>query len=307
MSFFPVEWPILWLAIFFQNRAVSRASVNADPEKGPCLAQSFSTEVAIESGLYIAAWTQDFRVWAQLSAFLADPATLAKVGQIGEILESWSGQQIWPDPAKPAVWPDLARSGVQTWFWPDPWSEPEIARIARIANFGQSCRICQICGFQDLTWSDQSWVQCAICWALCECVCACGRWTSGQPLEACMFATCIATCTHTNRVKGKLLHVYIFGKIRTVCCRMVNFEHSCALKIIFGISSRYEMLFRVGSFVSGSAFRFVSFVPTPYIFYTRSMVMPIRDGIIQCSVELDTFRLSTQFVFKLSNHTVVEN
>ena len=262
MSFFPVEWPILWLAIFFQNRAVSRASVNADPEKGPCLAQSFSTEVAIESGLYIAAWTQDFRVWAQLSAFLADPATLAKVGQIGEILESWSGQQIWPDPAKPAVWPDLARSGVQTWFWPDPWSDPEIARIARIANFGQSCRICQICGFQDLTWSDQSWVQTAICWALCECVCACGRWTSGQPLEACMFATCIATCTHTNRVKGKLLHVYIFGKIRTVCCRMVNFEHSCALKIIFGISRRHEMLFRrIGVWLRSAIW--VSFVPTP--------------------------------------------
>ena len=292
MSFFPVEWPILWLAIFFQNRAVSRASVNADPEKGPCLAQSFSTEVAIESGLYIAAWTQDFRVWAQLSAFLADPATLAKVGQIGEILESWSGQQIWPDPAKPAVWPDLARSGVQTWFWPDPWSEPEIARIARIANFGQSCRICQICGFQDLTWSDQSWVQTAICWALCECVCACGRWTSGQPLEACMFATCIATCTHTNRVKGKLLHVYIFGKIRTVCCRMVNFEHSCALKIIFGISRRHEMLFlSLCMCCALSHHRSPSFLPHNTS-ETQSMDMPIRDGVVHMLCRLDTFRLS---------------
>ena len=43
-----------------QNRTVSRASVNADRQKGPRLAQSFSTKVAIESGLYIAPGTMDF-------------------------------------------------------------------------------------------------------------------------------------------------------------------------------------------------------------------------------------------------------
>ena len=37
-----------------QNCTVSRASVNGDLQNGPLLPQSFSTEVAIESGLYIA-------------------------------------------------------------------------------------------------------------------------------------------------------------------------------------------------------------------------------------------------------------
>ena len=43
-----------WLAIFFKKSIVSRGSVNGTCQKGPRLAQSFSTEVAIESGLYIA-------------------------------------------------------------------------------------------------------------------------------------------------------------------------------------------------------------------------------------------------------------
>ena len=51
MSFFPVECEIFGLADFFQNLIVSRASVNGGRQKGPRLAQSFSTEVAIESGL----------------------------------------------------------------------------------------------------------------------------------------------------------------------------------------------------------------------------------------------------------------
>lgn len=51
MYLFRQFWAILWLADFFKNRTVSRASVNADLQKGPPLAQSFSTEVAIESGL----------------------------------------------------------------------------------------------------------------------------------------------------------------------------------------------------------------------------------------------------------------
>ena len=51
---------ISWLAIFFKNCTVSRASVNGDLQNGPLLPQSFSTEVAIESGLYIAPGTQLF-------------------------------------------------------------------------------------------------------------------------------------------------------------------------------------------------------------------------------------------------------
>ena len=43
-----------WLAIFFKKSIVSRGSVNGTCQKGPRLAQSFSTKVAIESGLYIA-------------------------------------------------------------------------------------------------------------------------------------------------------------------------------------------------------------------------------------------------------------
>ena len=60
MYLFRQFWRFLWLAIFFQNSIVSRASVNGDLQKGPRLPQSFSTEPGIESGLYIAPGTMDF-------------------------------------------------------------------------------------------------------------------------------------------------------------------------------------------------------------------------------------------------------
>ena len=67
MYLFRQFWAFLWIADFFQKSIVSRGSVNADPEKGPRLPQSFSTEVAIESGLYIAPGIQVSRVWTTFS------------------------------------------------------------------------------------------------------------------------------------------------------------------------------------------------------------------------------------------------
>ena len=68
MYLFRQFWRFLWIADFFQKSIVSRGSVNADPEKGPHLPQSFSTEVAIESGLYIAPGIQVSRVWTPFAA-----------------------------------------------------------------------------------------------------------------------------------------------------------------------------------------------------------------------------------------------
>ena len=59
----------LWLAIFFKNCTVSRASVNATRQNGPPLPQSFATELAIESGLYIAPGTYFFGSGQQFRHF----------------------------------------------------------------------------------------------------------------------------------------------------------------------------------------------------------------------------------------------
>ena len=104
MSFFPVECEIFGLADFFQNLIVSRASVNGGRQKGPHLAQSFSTEVAIESGLYIGTWSQVWQVRTQkivLSAGLAKPASLARFCQTGS---DWSGQPSGSDLPKTRFW-----------------------------------------------------------------------------------------------------------------------------------------------------------------------------------------------------------
>ena len=53
-----------------------------------------------------------------------------------------------------------------------------------------------------------------------------------------------------------------FGNIRSFLLRMIVFDHSCALKIIFGISSRYEMLFLRGCVcVASSMFCLLTFLP----------------------------------------------
>ena len=74
MYLFRQFWAFLWIADFFQKSIVSRGSVNGDLEKGPPFAQSFSTEVAIESGLYIAPGIQ---VWQVLTTFSGPDTSLA--------------------------------------------------------------------------------------------------------------------------------------------------------------------------------------------------------------------------------------
>ena len=153
MSFFPVECEIFGLADFFQNLIVSRASVNGGRQKGPRLAQSFSTEVAIESGLYIAPGTQVWQVRHQKIDFptdLAKPASLARFCPTGC---DWSGQPSGSDLPNWQVWQVWARIGAKPRFWPDPWSEPGIAKIAKISTFREKSDFCRFCGFQDLTWS----------------------------------------------------------------------------------------------------------------------------------------------------------
>ena len=141
----------LWLAIFFQKSIVSRASVNGDLEKGPHLPQSFSTKVAIESGLYIGTWehfsagpTSIWRPWSDLRS---------KVGSRSQtrVARRTSDQPLRPDSSKwPLwrVWPEKC-SGWR--FWPESCSEPEIARIAKISTFRENSRFWWFLRFLDLS------------------------------------------------------------------------------------------------------------------------------------------------------------
>ena len=143
MSFFPVECAILWLADFFQNHAVSRASVNRTCQKGPLLPQSFSTKVAIESGLYIAPGMPKNRL----------------SGRFGRICQVWQGPVqkpgFWPDPAKPArscQVSDPARILAGARIWPDLPNLPEIEILARSARIQDSGQICWNPDFSGKSW-----------------------------------------------------------------------------------------------------------------------------------------------------------
>ena len=77
------------------------------------------------------------------STNLADPATLAKVGDSGDSGDFWVGPWIWPESGLDArsgqIWPNRGFGRI----WPDLLSGPTFQDFADLANFGQSCRICQ--------------------------------------------------------------------------------------------------------------------------------------------------------------------
>ena len=122
MYLFRQFWAILWLADFFQKSIVSRASVNGDLEKGPHLPQSFSTKVAIESGLYIAPG----------SHFSAGRRS---IWQVWPGPGSRVGSRVWPDPPdRPSDQPLRPDPGsrVGSRVWPGKWLRT--ANLARITS-----------------------------------------------------------------------------------------------------------------------------------------------------------------------------
>ena len=126
-----------WLAIFFKKSIVSRGSVNGTCQKGPRLAQSFSTKVAIESGLYIA------------PGYAPDQVRTAIWQVSGQIARSAQDLSIWdlPDgcpelpPDRPgSEWrfgPGLSGKSLRTAKSRKSWKIQKIAKIAKISTFGQ--------------------------------------------------------------------------------------------------------------------------------------------------------------------------
>ena len=191
-----------------------------------------------------------YSTWNRLSG-RSEPDSRSELGSVqnrgsGQIrARTWNlaGQpESWSEPglARIAI---LARSWLGPGFWLDPWSEPESWNLARIATLAKSRDSAR---FQDF-WI-RPWILPDSCpdaiWALCVCVCAYRCWKlHTTPCTRCMSATCLPH-----------VHIQIVSKANSCMCTFWKntpslftndvFCHSCALKIIFGISSRYEMLFR---------------------------------------------------------------
>ena len=143
MYLFRQFWRVFGLADFFQNLIVSRASVNGDREKGPRLAQSFSTEPGIESGLYIAAW-QHFRTSGQQKSGLSDKVRICPESpDFGPTCGKCSGQRFWPDPARSPFWQVLARLALRPRNPGNPrnptksWKSHKSALWPKSRDFGQ--------------------------------------------------------------------------------------------------------------------------------------------------------------------------
>ena len=145
MYLFRQFWAILWLADFFQNCIVSRASVNGNLQKGPHLPQSFSTKVAIESGLYIGTWEHFLAGWRPSGDL---PARTWIWGQILDLAgRSPDGPptSLWPEPGSEArswVWPESAPDGEsgQNLVQSQKSSEsPKSRDFAKSRDFGDFC------------------------------------------------------------------------------------------------------------------------------------------------------------------------
>ena len=119
MYLFRQFWAILWLADFFQNLIVSRASVNGDLQNGPHLPQSFSTKVAIESGLYIGTWEH----------FLAGRRSIWQVPArtwIWGRIQDLAGRS--PDGPPTSLWPEPG-SEARSWVWPESAPDSKSGRF----------------------------------------------------------------------------------------------------------------------------------------------------------------------------------
>ena len=142
-----------------------------------------------------------------------------------------------------------ARICPESWFWPDPSSDLESGRTARILvrarfgqnrdsgqilartwilarihglarilesgqnrHFGQKSRFCQISGFLDPTMDLARFVSRCYMSTLRVRMCIQVLETPHNTMYAMHVRYMLATCTHTNRVKGKLLYVHILEK-----------------------------------------------------------------------------------------------
>ena len=143
MSFFPVECAILWLADFFQNLIVSRASVNGDRQKGPPLPQSFSTKVAIESGLYIGTWEQVWQVSG--SRWRSEPGPEQVRGR------TWFGPgSDLPDGPPERSWEVSGAKPCQTPKSPEIAKISKISKISRFREISRFSRFCEILRFLEI-------------------------------------------------------------------------------------------------------------------------------------------------------------
>ena len=155
MYLFRQFWAILWLADFFQNLIVSRASVNGDLQNGPHLPQSFSTKVAIESGLYIGTW-DDFL--AGRTSIWQVPARTWIWGRIQDL----AGRS--PDGPPTSHRPEPG-SEARSWVWPESRPDSKSGRFRvqsqkstkspKSRDFAKSRDFGDFCDFWIWTWNLQ--------------------------------------------------------------------------------------------------------------------------------------------------------
>ena len=234
MYLFRQFWAIFWLADFFQNRAVSRASVNRTCQKGPHLPQSFSTEVAIESGLYIGPGI----------GFLAgpspNPGPIQDLAKMSVLSRSELGPGSGSDSQNPGPNQNLARMAVlaKSWFGPGFWLRsmvgPESWNLDKIATLLKSRDSVRFPDFWIRSWIlpdpiPDPYMSTLVrrityrCWKLHTTPCTCRMSATFVPHVHIQIVSKANSCTCT------------FWYIRHFLSQMIVFDHSCALKIIFGI------------------------------------------------------------------------
>ena len=122
-------------------------------------------------------------------------------------------------------------------FWPE---SRKFTISAKIRDFGQKSRFREISRFSGF-WTSQNLSKPEIhgryMSSMSELMCTSEIRNSVRSRYALHVRDMHGTCTHTFVSKAN-------SCMHTSSNLFAQFEQSCALKIIFGISSRYEMLFR---------------------------------------------------------------
>ena len=235
MYLFRQFWAFLWIADFFQKSIVSRGSVNGDLEKGPHLPQSFSTEVAIESGLYIAPGIQVWRVWAPLSG---PDTSLAPNLQNRDFSQKVQNLQISAESAESRL---SAKSRLSADSAPNPRNPAKPANPLSGASDHVPHRIPAKPANPRLLAKSPVWTCLAGILsghvlrglAIPDAICAQGLRTCAHQIRGivqnhvctCVFATRMAHVHNIHRVKGKLvrcIHLATFVKF----CNIVRFENN---------------------------------------------------------------------------------
>ena len=187
MYLFRQFWRFLWLAIFFQNSIVSRASVNGDLQKGPHLPQSFSTEPGIESGLYIHREVHFSDLRTAKSQLSDKVRNFRKSPDFGPTYRKCSGQRFWPDPARSPFWQVLARLALRPRNPGNPRNPAKSWKSQKSHKSGlfrKSGDFSEIVDFRIWQVSDPIAVQMCICGL--ECVQQLSRMSSDSMCTACL-------------------------------------------------------------------------------------------------------------------------